>query len=281
MSRLIFSTPAMDLKEWVERHIGHKTDDSGTAFWKFIDRARAGWIRGVAGQFKSFFKAEQEAVMDVVLLSASESIMEDAASRVIDGRKAQLADKFKIIYLAVGEHFGELSLSRLKEAHDFLMKEFDMDLVEREILRWLASESSKKVKEISDTAKARIRVEIANGVSEGESIREIAERIDRLYLDQIIPFRSEVIARTEVISASNLGSRAGAKASGLPLNHKWLATRDDRTREDHEQADGQSVPLDEPFIVGGERLMFPGDTSLGASAGNTIQCRCTEIYRRA
>jgi uncharacterized protein with gpF-like domain len=65
---------------------------------------------------------------------------------------------------------------------------------------------------------------------------------------------------------------------------QWLSTRDDRTRQppgsefDHAAADGQEVGLEEPFNVSGESLMFPGDTSMGASAGNTIQCRCTLTY---
>ena len=32
---------------------------------------------------------------------------------------------------------------------------------------------------------------------------------------------------------------------------------------------------DQPFVVGGERLMHPGDGSFGASAGNIVNCRCT------
>lgn len=55
----------------------------------------------------------------------------------------------------------------------------------------------------------------------------------------------------------------------------WLSERDDRVRMIHVEADGQTVPVDEPFIVGGEQLMFPLDESLGASGRNIINCRCT------
>lgn len=43
---------------------------------------------------------------------------------------------------------------------------------------------------------------------------------------------------------------------------------------DHVEADGQQRRIDEPFIVSGQELQFPGDTRLGASAGNVIKCRC-------
>lgn len=40
-------------------------------------------------------------------------------------------------------------------------------------------------------------------------------------------------------------------------------------------ADGQRVGVDEAFTVGGEKLMFPGDRSHGASGWNIYNCRCS------
>lgn len=63
---------------------------------------------------------------------------------------------------------------------------------------------------------------------------------------------------------------------------KWLTSRDARVRRptksspfDHAAAEGQTVPVDQPFIVSGEQLMYPGDGSMGASIGSLINCRCT------
>ena len=87
-----------------------------------------------------------------------------------------------------------------------------------------------------------------------------------------------MIARTEIISASNKGSLDGAKDTGIPLKKEWLATMDNRTRDAHLIADGQKVLLDELFQVDGDALSYPGDFTNGASAGNVINCRCTQIY---
>lgn len=57
----------------------------------------------------------------------------------------------------------------------------------------------------------------------------------------------------------------------------WVATLDDRTREEHAEADGQEVDYDEPFEVGGEELMKPMDDSLGASKWNICNCRCEMV----
>lgn len=64
----------------------------------------------------------------------------------------------------------------------------------------------------------------------------------------------------------------------------WRSQGDSRVRTppdsrfDHLFVDGQKVATDEPFTVSGERLLHPGDTSLGASSGNIVRCRCSAIY---
>lgn len=135
---------------------------------------------------------------------------------------------------------------------------------------------SKVVGEISLTTKDALAALVADGVSAGLSIPDIAKTIDGLYLEQIIPNRSVVIARTETIAATNSGSQTAAKATGLNLTKRWLSTPDDRTRDAHVAANGQAVPIDSPYNVGDEAIMYPGDPD--GSAENIIQCRCTETY---
>jgi hypothetical protein len=57
----------------------------------------------------------------------------------------------------------------------------------------------------------------------------------------------------------------------------WVAILDDKTREEHAEADGQVVDFDEPFDVGGEDLMMPRDDSMGASDWNIMGCRCEMV----
>lgn len=59
--------------------------------------------------------------------------------------------------------------------------------------------------------------------------------------------------------------------------HTWLSKRDERVRLHHIEADGQTVPIDEPFIIGGYPMMFPLDDSLGAPVDEIAGCRCVEI----
>lgn len=134
----------------------------------------------------------------------------------------------------------------------------------------------KVVGQIEMTTKQELMNLIRDGLDQGLSIPDIAESIDTLYLEEIIPNRSTVIARTETISSTNYGGQQAAKATNLTLRKTWLATDDDRTRDAHRAANGQTVDLSGTYLVDGEPLEYPGDPN--GSAANVIQCRCTEVY---
>lgn len=57
----------------------------------------------------------------------------------------------------------------------------------------------------------------------------------------------------------------------------WVTKMDNRVRPAHVQAEGQKQKFEVPYVVGGELLKRPRDTSLGASAGNVIRCRCASV----
>ena len=61
------------------------------------------------------------------------------------------------------------------------------------------------------------------------------------------------------------------------MDHTWVTMGDSKVRTWHQEANFQTVPRNEPFVVMGELLMYPGDTSLGASMINISHCRCSEV----
>jgi hypothetical protein len=92
------------------------------------------------------------------------------------------------------------------------------------------------------------------------------------------PGRAKRIANTEVHESANMGSYTAAKEVDAVGYKIWIATPDNRTRDAHMAAHNQRVRLTEPFIVGGERLMYPGHTSMGASLWNLVNCRCSQRF---
>jgi hypothetical protein len=59
---------------------------------------------------------------------------------------------------------------------------------------------------------------------------------------------------------------------------KWIDVGDKRERKTHLEVGGTTLPIDEPFSVGDSLLQFPKDTSLGASADEIVNCRCSIQY---
>lgn len=91
--------------------------------------------------------------------------------------------------------------------------------------------------------------------------------------------RANRIARTETHRVINAGTLQAAKeeqqVSGEVLRKAWVCTWDERTRDEHFAADGQTVPIDGKFMIGGYEADFPGDPNLPAHL--SINCRCTHI----
>lgn len=123
---------------------------------------------------------------------------------------------------------------------------------------------------------SKLTNQLVNGIVQGDSIKGIASRIRSVYESNLSD--SIRIARTEttkVESSARMNVGKEADKMGFKVYKKWIATEDERTRPAHQKADGQIVPLDEPFDVGGEKLMYPGDDS--GSGWNVINCRCTIV----
>lgn len=116
---------------------------------------------------------------------------------------------------------------------------------------------------------------------EGIPYVEAARQISREYGTEF--YRAERLVRSSYNSASNHANLEAILDAGFSKK-RWLTSRDARVRRptpsspyDHRAAEGQTVKVDQPFIVSGEQLMFPGDSSRGASIGSLINCRCTAI----
>ena len=62
------------------------------------------------------------------------------------------------------------------------------------------------------------------------------------------------------------------------VEKRWQTVGDANVRVAHIAANGQQRPGNSAFSVGGEDLRYPGDSTLGASVGNTINCRCAALY---
>lgn len=155
-------------------------------------------------------------------------------------------------------------------------------------LQQLQAAGAQKVVGISDTTRAQLQAILIASQEAGEGLFALQKRIDRLYLEDIIPHRSEVIARTEIAAAQGAGSQSAMRdvsdSLGVVIRKSWLATlSDQRTRRTHLDAhrtyQQSPIDLDDFYIVGNSTLRFPADPE--GRPEDIIQCRCTETYQRA
>ena len=128
-----------------------------------------------------------------------------------------------------------------------------------------------------ETSKAMITGVIA-GAEPANGPRLLLMALINAYTDKKKK-RSRKIAYSEVHESANYGTMEAASSLYRALDKVWVSKMDGRQRDAHGAAHGQRKRLDQHFIVMGERLNFPGDSSLGAGPELTINCRCQVIYQ--
>jgi hypothetical protein len=187
-----------------------------------------------------------------------------------EGLAVRLADTFEVA--------GRSEWGRLAEA--FASRQGDGALGDPETLlgdraRDFLAGARNRLVGVGDTSWSLARGALEEGLRQGEPIDELRLRVEDV-LD-VAEARARTIARTETHGAVNAGQAAAVRTLGPygPDEKEWLATRDSRTRDTHWLADGQRVGLDEPFVVGGALLQYPGGPG---PAREVINCRCTVLY---
>ena len=161
---------------------------------------------------------------------------------------------------------------------------FGFDLVDHSAVKKILSQEENpyiKISALSDKQAItnKMKGELMTGLLKGESMQKISRRLKNTsegYLKNTIR-----VARTETMRVENSAKMdvgEHGKELGLKMYKRWIATHDDRVRDDHLAMDGKEVPQDEPFVLpDGTKMMFPCDISLGADAGQVINCRCTMV----
>jgi hypothetical protein len=138
---------------------------------------------------------------------------------------------------------------------------------------WVASYAASRVVQIAETTRKTLRRITLGAIDTDVGYRVTARQIVDATGGEIGKRRALRIARTEVHGAVERGNIEAIRATGYAYDKKWVAVEDKRTRPDHAEADGQQVPADGKFRVGGVLMDFPGDQTAPPRA--VINCRCT------
>ncbi len=133
---------------------------------------------------------------------------------------------------------------------------------------------SRKIKGNTDLLKKQVIQEVQRGFSAALPFADIARNIAQRGEADLN--RSMRIARTEGNRVYNQAATDSAKkaiAAGVDTVKQWVSTLDGRTRESHQQVDGEWVEVNEKFSNG---LMMPCDKN--GPAAEVVNCRCKVAY---
>lgn len=131
---------------------------------------------------------------------------------------------------------------------------------------------------------------IDRAIETGKPIpEEMRIRMNKDMAARLLRDRGVTIARTELLSSLNAGQDAGLRQAiergqlrADQITLVWDSSGDRFTRNSHRAMDNQERPYGVPFQTpapGNYLMMHPGDSSLGAPAGEIINCRCRLVVK--
>ncbi|MBI4251000.1 MAG: hypothetical protein HY618_00940 [Candidatus Tectomicrobia bacterium] len=136
---------------------------------------------------------------------------------------------------------------------------------------WIKSVSAERAAKVA----GQIRTAMLGGMTPSDLINAIVPSVKGSKTLREALNAAEMIARTQLNQGNQLGGqlRMAQMARKADIQKQWLASF--VQRQAHIDADGQTVPVDKPFIVDKEPLMFPADPA--GSPGNVINCGCVSV----
>lgn len=236
--------------------------------YKAVEKARQRFITTYAFQMR---KALIEQGRDAAV--AIESGLPNAENFV---RSEPVAIVFNQLYSDTGSFFAKRTYRQVTKlqakdrANDLIATWLDY------MRKYVATQVGSRINKITATSQQIVKDVLDKASVEGWGTDKAARELRKKW-QAITRARSLVIARTEVLTASNYGSMSGANyvsnTLGVQMQKEWIATLDKRTRDTHKAANGQKRDLNDPFTINGKDMKQPGDPAGGAS--ECVNCRCT------
>lgn len=189
---------------------------------------------------------------------------------------APLADVLENLYVIAGVAYAEAMYNAIQPPSKTTKEQ--LRATWRDFMRRFAvTNLTGLLLDINRTSVALIERLVTAGLQEGKSVADIARSIEQT-VTTIFTNRSKLIARTEMVKATNTAAMQSAATSDFMYEKKWLPAVDNRTREDHlAMLNSDWIPFNSKFIVGGIEMDRPGDAS--APASQVCNCRCKVVFR--
>lgn len=184
-----------------------------------------------------------------------------------------LDDAGQLILRRLGEIEWNEYLAYAESVVDLFNLGIDFDATSASAQEWFAARELQIVT-IPETYHEELRSQILLGYDEGETMAQIADRVEAFYGEaygRYDRYGAERIAITETNSAYNAATVEAERQAGVE-KHEWLHSyASAQPRPEHMATDGVVVALGEVFEPAG--LAYPGDPD--GEPEQTINCKCS------
>lgn len=257
-----------------------------------FERRAGRWEKVIGKAAADLFERQKESVIARLKAGEEERVNESAIQRVNgkNGRAVRTLEDVAEEPFDMAEWIKKFRMTiRLKvqdvvedigqEAINDLGLDLTFNVKQPAVARFIERRAQRFAVEVNETTWDRLRKSLGEGLDNGEGLPKLIERVEA-EMEERIRSSGEVIARTEVVGASNGGLMEAWKQTELKGRKAWLsALQPDRTRdshiEAHERYQAEPIELDEDFEVGNGRGPHPGAIGL---AEEDINCLCSMVF---
>ena len=189
---------------------------------------------------------------------------------------APLADVLEDLYIKAGVAYADAMYNAIQPPKK-VTKEV-LQAAWRDFMRRFAvNQLSSTLIIINNTSIDVVKRFVLPALADGVGVLDIAKKLIE-NINLITQNRAKLIARTEMVKATNTAAMQSAATSDFMYEKKWLPAVDNRTREDHlVMLNSDWIPFNSKFSVGGSEMDRPGDPS--APASQVCNCRCKVVFR--
>lgn len=267
---------------------------------KAYSPAGANTINRLRGQFRKKYKKEMINALDKLVKPVFDEIQEGAnGEQLMDSiDKVVKPEPIQNIYEKMAPEIGVYFASReFRKAKSILGNEIEYksilrkaepgelenilrDLWTQEFIQFARTDLKGNITSITENSKKLLKIYLRDILQEDPELGSVAEatklndRLKKKWTKDRF-WRTKRVVRTETTTLSNRGLRAGVDATEKDYNKTWSAAFVD-TRQDHKDADGQTVKKDEYFRVGSSEMFEPGDPS--GPVEQVVNCMCTQTF---
>ena len=244
------------------------------ALWRNYERRVVAKERAFRREVHAWLKGQADAI--VSKFDAGVSYPEDMFDKqaAMASYKDRLTKRYTALYATARDAGLAHSEGKLYEFEDAKSTKALTDAARKKLEKIIEETSDF----ITDETLGEVQQAMMTALDENLTTAETSSLLREL-LGTMTPTRARRIARTETAMIENCGSLDGYREAGMG-GKGWACTFVEHSRDEHKDADGQEVGIDEPFILNGpngpKEMQYPGDRShLGAGDGYyTINCLC-------